>query len=821
MTLRFRLHDQVLASPRMRTFFVRALFSLGCAASAVAADPATPRIDKLTYHSDAQRSGWNADEPQLTPKTVSSPAFGQQWQSPQFDSVDGQAPRLFATPLYVDKVAISAGPHQGRTFSVVYAVSHLGFVYAVNAAAVGDTPPGTILWQRRLSAVRPGSDLISTPTIDATRHRLYVVCAEGAQPYRVHALDLRSGEEQPGWPAVIDPDAVNAAGVNRNGTTQFSASLLTQRGALNLSPDRSRLYVSFAQGATCGWIIALDTDAATVATAFSATPRTEEVQGGMWGSGGPSIDADGYVHIATGSSVWVYLKKLGVAGIFPNSEHNWGQSLLRLRDTKAHGFELAGTYTPFNYVEAQVMDIDLGSSGTTVIDLDPATTSTPQLLVVGGKQGNVYLLDRAHLPGSLVKRPPGSDDSSSDGSLLAPDPQPQFGKRGPLNVFGPYANENAMNDQARSRTTPAFFRSASGKNYVFLSGSAKTGRGLDTSTPPGLVRLEIVTSPGRPAYLKIDQLEGTQTFQNPGSPVVTSQGGQDAIVWVLDTNVPRTAPLYGPDASRPILYAFDALTLQLLWKNEPGELAPTGKYNEPTVVNGLAIVGTDRVQAFGLRTASAVPTPGFPLVFDTSVVPAKPPLDPEIAQLGKALFDQRCAACHTSGLPGIPPRDTVSKLEPARIFDVVRNGVMKPQGTGLSDGEVRAVAAYLSSLAPTAKKRDAVATPTVNVTGRALYVRHCILCHMPDGSGVPALQPALRDNPLVRGEAAALVRTILSGPAASAAGGRAAVTPAAHAYGPRLSDEEAASLVTYVRQAFGAVSPAATTSQEIAAQRQP
>jgi hypothetical protein len=42
-----------------------------------------------------------------------------------------------------------------------------------------------------------------------------------------------------------------------------------QRGALNLSPDGTRLYVTFGESLT-GWIVALDTVHARVATAFGS-----------------------------------------------------------------------------------------------------------------------------------------------------------------------------------------------------------------------------------------------------------------------------------------------------------------------------------------------------------------------------------------------------------------------------------------------------------------------------------------------------------------------------------------------------------------------
>ena len=90
-------------------------------------------------------------------------------------------------------------------------------------------------------------------------------------------------------------------------------------------------------------------------------------------------------------------------------------------------------------------------------------------------------------------------------------------------------------------------------------------------------------------------------LENPGSALVTSNGPRDAVVWVLDPNASRSALLVGDGAPRPILYAFDAMTLRLLWKSAPGQLQASGKYNEPAIARGVVFVGTDRIQAFGLQ----------------------------------------------------------------------------------------------------------------------------------------------------------------------------------------------------------------------------
>lgn len=78
--------------------------------------------DASTFHHDPQRSGWNPDETALTPISVTGPSFGLRWESPPLDAFDGQAPRLYASPLYVDRVAITAGGHQGGTFAVTFEI---------------------------------------------------------------------------------------------------------------------------------------------------------------------------------------------------------------------------------------------------------------------------------------------------------------------------------------------------------------------------------------------------------------------------------------------------------------------------------------------------------------------------------------------------------------------------------------------------------------------------------------------------------------------------------------------------------------------------
>lgn len=62
----------------------------------------------------------------LTPERVASPAFGLLCKS-ALGLFNGTPPRLFAVPLYVNKLELTLGPHASRTVSLLYAVTTTGF----------------------------------------------------------------------------------------------------------------------------------------------------------------------------------------------------------------------------------------------------------------------------------------------------------------------------------------------------------------------------------------------------------------------------------------------------------------------------------------------------------------------------------------------------------------------------------------------------------------------------------------------------------------------------------------------------------------------
>src|SRR5262249_60690465 len=85
------------------------------------------------FHGDRMRTGWNSSETILTPANVAGGQFGKLWDTGALDSYGGTAAHLYASPLYVDDVVISAPPFTGLDFSVVIAATSNSYVYAINA----------------------------------------------------------------------------------------------------------------------------------------------------------------------------------------------------------------------------------------------------------------------------------------------------------------------------------------------------------------------------------------------------------------------------------------------------------------------------------------------------------------------------------------------------------------------------------------------------------------------------------------------------------------------------------------------------------------
>jgi mono/diheme cytochrome c family protein len=129
----------------------------------------------------------------------------------------------------------------------------------------------------------------------------------------------------------------------------------------------------------------------------------------------------------------------------------------------------------------------------------------------------------------------------------------------------------------------------------------------------------------------------------------------------------------------------------------------------------------------------------------------------------------------------------------------------------LTEADTRAMAVYLKSLAPAG---TSAGTPSRKVMdlGARQYDIHCGTCHLPTGLGSADTAPPLAGSAFAQApDASSLVDLVINGPR------RPPEAPSLEwqrpwqpmkPFGQKLSDEQAAALLTYVRNSWGNAAPA-------------
>src|SRR6202035_4741210 len=99
------------------------------------------------------------------------------------------------------------------------------------------------------------------------------------------------------------------------------------------------------------------------------------------------------------------------------------------------------------------------------------------------------------------------------------------------------------------------------------------------------------------------------------------------------------------------------------------------------------------------------------------------------------------------------------------------------------------------------------------VAGGAIYADECSACHGMDGKGVPYLFPSLAGSPNVRSaDPTSLIRVLIEGARSVAPGGEP-TGPGMPSFAWKLSDDEAAAVLTYIRNSWGTSAPAVDPRQ--------
>ena len=340
-------------------------------------------VSIITERNDIGRTAANLQETQLNTGNVNSGSFGKLFER----AVDGH---IYAQPLYLPGVNIP-GP---APRDVVYVATMHNSVYAFDAH---DPAIGAPYWRRPLesSCTLPDGNIgfncgvyhdiaveigiVSTPVIDVAAGSMFVVTfTRNGQPgsfnatyqHWLHKLDITTGAERAGSPVQIHASVPKA-----QGNVVFDSKCQNQRSSLLLMGGV--LYIGFASycdsGPYHGWIIGYNAATLQPADAFCVTPNGAE--GGVWQAGtGLAADDGGNVYFLTGN------------GSFDQNQSNFGDCLIKLSPQLG----LLDWFSPFNNQTLSNQDADLGSSGVVLL---PNT----DLLVGGGKEGRLYLIDRTNL----------------------------------------------------------------------------------------------------------------------------------------------------------------------------------------------------------------------------------------------------------------------------------------------------------------------------------------------------------------------------------------------------------------------------------------
>ena len=132
----------------------------------------------------------------------------------------------------------------------------------------------------------------------------------------------------------------------------------------------------------------------------------------------------------------------------------------------------------------------------------------------------------------------------------------------------------------------------------------------------------------------------------------------------------------------------------------------------------------------------------------------------------------------------------------------------------LEEADLRAMAVYLKSLPAKASDDDAAVRVTESMRadlmkrGGQVYTEQCVACHRADGEGVARAYPALARNPgVIMGSTINAIRVVLNGgfPPGTAGNPRPYGMPP---FAQKLSDDDVASVLTYVRNTWGNQAPA-------------
>jgi hypothetical protein len=570
----------------------------------LATESLVAQVDVLTRHNDNARTGSNLAETHLNPGNVNKSKFGKL----AFRIVDGN---VYAQPLIFSQAKVQGRP--APTNVLLVATEH-NSVYAFDSEDVNQTSTTAQLWHvgsdvlgEHVESIDLANDIgapgcvdlttevgiTSTPTIKVTKATapkegvVFVVAksksAAGIYSYTLFALGLANGQK---IGSTVIQGEVSGAGVGSNaGKISFDPKFELNRPALLLNGNT--LYVAFGghcdHGPYHGWVFAYDVSNAAAPKfldVFCTTPNGKgsefESRAGIWMSGeGPAVDASGNVYFVTGDGTF-------------NGTTDFGDSVVKVK-LSGGKIQVNDWFTPQNQEDLKEQDADLGSGGALLLP-------NSHLLLAGGKEGRLYLIDRDHMGKGATP--------SLQSFQVTHDPEHnplQYYNIHGAPVIWPRTGETLVymngeeNPLKQYRLVPD--TTPGGAGWKFES-TQPFKNSMDCSTKPNCVSAPYPNFPtgefGRPGRDRIDMPGGFLSL--------SANGATDGILWV--------AMPFSLNANhgvvQGVLRALDAsdVSKDELWDsentgNDNDHLGQFAKFCPPTVANGKVYVATFQQEVIG------------------------------------------------------------------------------------------------------------------------------------------------------------------------------------------------------------------------------
>ena len=236
----------------------------------------------------------------------------------------------------------------------------------------------------------------------------------------------------------------------------------------------------------------------------------------------------------------------------------------------------------------------------------------------------------------------------------------------------------------------------------------------------------------------------------------------------------------------------------------------TSRYSDPVVARGAYLVQ-------GLGHCGSCHTPRS-ITFQEKALDDSSPLFLAGGQLIDGWVPVNLRGNTADGLGAWSQDDIVATLKTGRnsahaVVGEPMNDVVVHSTQFLIDNDLTAVAKYLKTLSPAATESASFKADPATATalaaghegsrGAEIYIDNCAACHRTNGEGSAKVLPAIAGNPTVlAADPDSLIRLVLGGSSLPGTGSAPSVL-GMPGFGWRLSNQEVAQLITFIRNSWG------------------